>query len=637
MTEPWRRPGGVARLAAALLVGVLAVTLALRLWAAAQDLDSNREFDERFSFKNVATLLLHHELRPQNAYYPSLSYLPQAAALWASETLSQASGIESLSVFAADRAGWSATAYVIVRGISVLYALASLWLTYRLGRRLFSPAVGLLAAAALAATQRHIVSSAQFKPDMLVVLLTVVGFGWALDAALQPTLGRYARAGVGVGLAVAAKYTGIAAALPIAAAGVWRGWRDRRQWLWLIAAGLISIATFVALNPFLGQVLGFVPNLVHGYDTKGASVGSGHLAVLQKEIRFLVEHQGWFVTVFLALGVLGLLLGWGGARSELRRIGGGLLLAQFLGYSFLHAGFMNLFRAQNYLPVAPFSALIAAWAMVETWRFLAARQAGLARPTVAATLLVAATAFFVARQAGIVYERVVPSTWSAAGARLAAVLPKDGPRYVAFENAYGPLQLPGRPEYVLRAAADRLAAEETDSLDRTDAEVFPLERLEGPNAGDYRQRIERVFGADVLRVERRFMAAQGPGFAIVLHPWQTVDSPVGLALGPGDEAGVLRAALPAPAAGVVATLVLWVPRGALRLAHLRLEPGGDLLDLDDLARDEDSRAFATDRVRLPAAAAAVELRDPVADPAGAGVRLELWRWRPPAPAVRTTN
>src|SRR6185295_16347371 len=100
---------------------------------------------------------------------------------------------------------------------------------------------GLLAAAVLAAFPRHLLASVEFKPDILVILLVLLTFYWTLDAALRPSLARFLAVGLGVGLAVSTKYTGIAAALPITTAVLVNGRRDARQWRWLFLAGLTSV------------------------------------------------------------------------------------------------------------------------------------------------------------------------------------------------------------------------------------------------------------------------------------------------------------------------------------------------------------------------------------------------------------
>ncbi|HEV7784477.1 MAG TPA: glycosyltransferase family 39 protein, partial [Thermoanaerobaculia bacterium] len=243
------------------LIALFVVSLGLRLWYASPGLDSGRSYDERFGFRNLTGLLRDGTLRPRHAYYPSLAHLPQAALLATSEGLHRATGVAAFGIHADTVDGWSPTAYLLVRILAALFGALSLLTTYAIGRRLFSPGVGLLAAAILAAFPRHLMSSAQFKPDTLVVLLTTVTFLWTLDAVEKPTLRRFLRVGLGVGLTVSAKYTGVAAAVPIVIAVFYETWRQGRRalplWGRLVAAGAASMAVFVALNPYLGEVLKF--------------------------------------------------------------------------------------------------------------------------------------------------------------------------------------------------------------------------------------------------------------------------------------------------------------------------------------------------------------------------------------------
>src|SRR5262249_26479560 len=158
---------------------------------------------------------------------------------------------------------------------------------------------------------------------------------------------------------------------PITAAVLKNGWRDRRQWLWLVLAGLTSGLTFVALNPFLDVGFQFIPILVKGYADKGVTQPSKHWVVFERQVDFPIRNHRPVVALFVLLGLVGLL--WRTYRpaaddSEERRLGSLLVLSILLGYSALHSLGMTLFRSQNYLPVAPFSSLAAAWAMVELWR-----------------------------------------------------------------------------------------------------------------------------------------------------------------------------------------------------------------------------------------------------------------------------
>ncbi|HZI64761.1 MAG TPA: glycosyltransferase family 39 protein, partial [Thermoanaerobaculia bacterium] len=207
----WARTAGRALVA-------LAFTLAAVRGSAV--LDNTYHFGERFSLANVETLVADGSLRPANAFYPSLSYLPQAVVLAASQALHRLTGIAALSVFdprAAD--GFSRTAYLLCRLLAALYAALGVLLLHRLARRLFDPMVALAAALFLAVTPAIIVTGSVFKPDILVLTLTVLAFDWAELALRQPERRRFLRAGAGVGLAVAAKYTGVGAALPLVIGG----------------------------------------------------------------------------------------------------------------------------------------------------------------------------------------------------------------------------------------------------------------------------------------------------------------------------------------------------------------------------------------------------------------------------------
>jgi len=55
------------------LLALLLVSFGLRAWDASQGLTAHRYYDERYPLKNISGLLLHGEIRPRHAFYPSLS------------------------------------------------------------------------------------------------------------------------------------------------------------------------------------------------------------------------------------------------------------------------------------------------------------------------------------------------------------------------------------------------------------------------------------------------------------------------------------------------------------------------------------------------------------------------------------
>ena len=620
------------------LAALLLLSLALRTWDASQGLNASRHFDERFPLKNISGLLRHGEIRPRHAFYLSLSYLPQAGVLAASQWLYEVTRYPPFAIYGETSDGYSPTAYWLCRMVNVIYGTLSLWFLFLIGRRLYSPGVGLLAAAVLAAFPRHVLSSTEFKPDILVIFLVTLTFWWTIAAAFRPTLRRFLLVGFGIGLGVSTKYTAIASALPITAAVLTEGRRDRRQWLWLVLAGVASVVTFVALNPFLDVVFEFIPKLVHGYAAKGVEEKSNHWVVFERQVQFLVEHHGPVVAAFVALGVAGMLWRIFRPRPEdlpERRLGSILVLGILLGYSVVHCLGMTLFRGQNYLPVVPFSSLTAAWAMVELWRMLTARLPWLAWRPAAALIWLGVGAALVAQQGTIVYWRVVPTTFEVTNDALLFELDPIGLRQVIYEKGMGIFDAGGKPRRPLITRVDRFASVPVEVLDRADVEIFPRSRLDGPGSDFYRARVARLPKEQVEIVGDHWFRSRGEPIVVLRHSWQLARDPISLGVRrPDGDPPFLVGRIPAGIAkpGEAVSLVLWVPRGSEGpdVDLLRLDPGGQPVPVLDTGRRL-NRLFRTSprfaltgqelRVRIPSA--------PDDRPRGFG--LELYSWRP-APA-----
>lgn len=628
-----------------LLIVLLIASFALRTWDASQGLNASRYFDERFTLKNITVLLQDGDFRPRHAFYLSLSYLPQAAVLATSQGLYRATRYQPFSIYKDTTDSYSPTAYWLCRMVNVIYGTLSLLLLFLIGRRIWSPEVGLVAAAVLAAFPRHVLSSVEFKPDILVILLVTLTFYWTLGAAFRPSLARYLLVGFGVGLAVSTKYTGIAGSIPIVAAALVNGRKDRRQFGWLIAAGLTSVVTFVVLNPFLGVVFKFIPKLVNGYAAKGVEEESNHWVVFERQVEFLVEHHGPVVAAFVALGIVGLL--WriwrpmpeGSEDTPERRLGSILVLSLLLGYSVVHSLGMTLFRGQNYLPVVPFSSLAAAWALVTLWQLLVHRVRSLAWEPVAAVIWAGVIVALLAQQWRIVYHRIVPSTFQAANRLLLDTLEPFGLRHVVYERGMGAFQVGGRPRRPLLTRADSLKALDPVFLDRADVEVFPQSRLDGPDADFYRSRIDRVPWEQVKVLGERPFVSRGEPVVVVRHLWEANGAPQELRVRRPDQAPYLVGRLPEGMArpGETVSLVLWVPREAtnLKVGELRLDPGGRPVRVFDTGRRLTRFFRMTPRFQITGQEVRVRIpARPEDRPRGFG--LEVHRWRPAVPAAPPT-
>lgn len=614
-------PPKVTRHVRWLLVALLAVSFGLRLWYAWIEPHSDRTYDERYSFQNLGPLLDHGVWEPYQTFYLAASWLPQAAVLEASEALHGLTGIEALAIHAETSDGWSATAYRLARGVVVVWSVLDLFVVFLLGRRLFGEWVGLLAAALLAAFGRDLISAGKFKPDTLVVLLTVCAFYATVALARDDGWRRFAAVGVFVGLAMSAKMTGISAAFAPAAAVLFLGWRRLALWLRLAWAALVSFLTFAALNPFLSKVLRSVLNLSEGYDERAAAAESSHFTVFWRQFEFLAIHHGWVVFGFAMAGLVGLVaVARREAEPRERRLGAFLIVFQVLGYSLLHAGGMSLFRGQNYLSVSPFTSLAAAWAMVVAWQWLAARWPVFGRRAWAATVWGALGLWLVLRPARLVYGEAIPSNWDRAWEFLQLELQPLATRqvsYVAAERQKRSLMEDRALAAILRLDSSTPG----EPLDLSDAELLPAD----DPALDQRLRA----GAASRRFTSRPFASQGKAVVALLHPWAlAVESSQSLAV--SREGAAFTAVLPgALAPGDVVALELLLPRGERLREGVSIEPGGPLPVVTGGLAPKRSR-FLTARFAVTGSPVVVRVFAP-GRLRPAQVEVRLLRFAPPAP------
>jgi hypothetical protein len=161
---------------------------------------------------------------------------------------------------------------IIGRVLAALFDMGTIVLLYLLGKRLFHPAVGLLAGTFLALNVMHIQLAHFFTSDPFMtffVVLSLLGMVSALDRRL--TLRRrkvwLLIGAIGVGLAIGNKFSAIMLGLPLALTIWWMGVRvvadsaetdpkpingltRSRQLLWLVISGIVVVTAFTLTNPF---------------------------------------------------------------------------------------------------------------------------------------------------------------------------------------------------------------------------------------------------------------------------------------------------------------------------------------------------------------------------------------------------
>ncbi|MGB5162231.1 MAG: glycosyltransferase family 39 protein [Thermoanaerobaculia bacterium] len=510
------------------LLGILLLwAFGLRAWNATPDLTSTRFWDERYGLQNIELLLRDGQWRPAHGLHPGLSYLPHALVLKGSDLLYEITGEESFAVLQS-KSGFTPTAYLLCRLLQAVFGTLSLLIVYLIGTRLGSNRLGLLAAFLLAVVPWHIRQSVIYKADMVLVLTVVLAFYLSLRAIERPTFSIYAATGVAIGLAMASKFNGGPAAIPITLGTLLSSHRGRKTFLWLVAAGAISVAVFLLFNPYVliepDIYRRSMSRTVRVYARKGAAKGvDSPLDLVPRTLETLMSPSFHGLAIGIAalvgLGVLTYLSIRYLKRSRIA-LYWLMALSFVLSYSVLYAVSTPNPSAHNWLPLTPFLALAAGWALLALWSILGEILPDRHRRLIGSTAAIGIVLFLGWPANVYTYKSTVPSTGNTALKLLTKSLKQPPGRQVVSEFDF---EIPRMQEY--RRA--RLALQQVDSLnlfsrqqlDRFDSEVFPGGRLEDPEQGPfYRDRMGKLPEGAIHVIRPRLFKAWGPEVVVLIHP-----------------------------------------------------------------------------------------------------------------------
>ena len=143
---------------------------------------------------------------------------------------------------------------LLARWTTVLFDLATVGVTYLLGRRLDGPRCGMLAALFIAFNYTHIREAQLIVVDVPLTFFTGLTFLFALDILKRGKTRDYLKTGFSLGVAVSVKYT---VALMGSVLGVILLWKllHREEWKKtltnVLVAGVAALLVFACLNPFI--------------------------------------------------------------------------------------------------------------------------------------------------------------------------------------------------------------------------------------------------------------------------------------------------------------------------------------------------------------------------------------------------
>ena len=350
---------------------VLMGGLGLRLWGIDHGLPWVYHPDERHHYVPIAVNFFARDNFDPGYFVnpPGLTYLLSIVyALW------YGPGDDVVQAFAAG----SSHVWIVARVTVAVVGVVAAWLTYLSGARLFSRAVGLLAALLIAFAFLPVFQSHFALNDVPAMAAVALGLLGTAGVLRRGRLLDYALAGTGIGLACATKYTAGIILLPLLVAAASRARGQARQVLAGLATGAAAmLVSFFVANPY--SVL----------DPGSFLDDIGLLGVAGQGSRKLGQSEENGILYYLWVFTWG--LGW---VPSIAALGGAvrlffvdrLLFAVLLPATVLFVLFMGLqdrFFGRWLLPVFPIVALLAAFGTAELLRVVSARAPRLAAPAAA--------------------------------------------------------------------------------------------------------------------------------------------------------------------------------------------------------------------------------------------------------------
>lgn len=223
------------------LLGIaLVVGATLRLYGIRFGLPSNFHPDEVPKVNAIMRMVDAHSLDPQYFLHPSLLLY----CTYAMNSLLHLFGLEG---------EFRDTAFLAGRLVSATAGILSIGLTYAIASRLYSRAVGGMAASLLAVFPLHVTCSRYLKEDALLTFVVLSCVYVTLVSVQSGRKGLLLIAGVLAGATAGTKYSGILmAVVPLSAPWiVARSIKPDFRWLpWAVAAAVVAPLGFLATTPY---------------------------------------------------------------------------------------------------------------------------------------------------------------------------------------------------------------------------------------------------------------------------------------------------------------------------------------------------------------------------------------------------
>lgn len=362
-----RRPARTVRLphgprwrVKALLLAVILLALAVRIWGLDFGLPYLYHADEPLGVRTAQNMVKTGDLNPRFFgwsslffYVNALSYLPYYAVGRLMGVFTSPADIPGATVITLGVGKTPMPSTILLgRMVSVLFGVAAVPLIYSVGRRLTDNVyVGLLAALMMAVSWSNVIYSKYIRPESLLVFVVLLAFFGAVQVFKRGRTGDYVLAGVGIGLTMSVKYNGALIALPLVVAHFLRhgprGIKEPRIYL----AFMASVMAFLVTMPY--AILDFQEFLAD-FRYHAQVYATGHPGSEGDALRWYVNtlfHVEGIAVVLACLEVI---------RGIYRRSRPILLTAVFPVVYFAFISSFEVRNGRTYLPLTPFLLLLAA-------------------------------------------------------------------------------------------------------------------------------------------------------------------------------------------------------------------------------------------------------------------------------------
>jgi hypothetical protein len=358
---------------------IVLLAAVLRLWAIGWGLPYIDHPDEPAVAESALGMLRYHDWNPRFFDYPSFYLYALRIVFDAHWRYGLATGLYNSSAqiphftrpYEHPNANYLVAPgfFLWGRALTAIFGTITVALVYVVGRRWWSPSVGLVAALVLATLPFHIRHSQYITVDAATAMTTLIAVAMALRLLERGDLRSYALAGVGVGLATTTKYNAGAVILAVLIAHTLRCGRDMLRQSWrMLWSGVWMLAIFVAISPYSALTYS---HFTHGIMLQYNDYAGGHHGNL------IGRWPVWGYARFFAtegmepLPALATLLGLGVVVARRDRAGLTILAFVVPYLLFFLSWPEHFFR--NLLPLIPPLALLAGIGICTVGRSLAPR------------------------------------------------------------------------------------------------------------------------------------------------------------------------------------------------------------------------------------------------------------------------